>query len=77
MNVQPAVVSVRPQQKSPIAWPTSPTRQPLPGSLNCPYGHHRTLLRQLLPTPATNATDVVLGPGLNGGSVLSAILFGE
>ncbi len=28
-------------------------------------------------TPATNTTDVVLGPGLNGGSVLSAILFGK
>ena len=28
-------------------------------------------------TPATNATDVVLGPGLNGGSVLSALLFGQ
>ncbi|MHB1577085.1 MAG: hypothetical protein ACYCX9_11340, partial [Candidatus Dormibacteria bacterium] len=27
-----------------------PTRQPLPGSLNRPYGHYRTLLRQLLPT---------------------------
>ncbi len=28
-------------------------------------------------TPATNETDVVLGPGLNAGSVLSAILFGQ
>ena len=28
-------------------------------------------------TPASNTTDIVLGPGLNGGNVLSAVLFGQ